>query len=46
MITAMPARNPVMIGADSSSAIQPRRASHTMATSTPTITARIATSSW
>ena len=46
MITAIPARKPVMMGADSSSAIHPSRASHTSATSAPTITARIPTRSW
>jgi len=39
MITATPARNPVMMGADRSSAIHPRRRMPTRATRTPTITA-------
>ena len=45
MVTAMPARKPVMIGAERSSAIHPRRSSHTSATNTPTATARIPTRS-
>ena len=46
MITAIPARKPVMMGAESSSAIHPSRASHTSATSAPTMTARIPARSW
>ena len=46
MITAIPARNPAMMGAESSSEIQPRRASHTSATSAPTIIAKMPTRSW
>jgi ABC-type iron transport system FetAB permease component len=45
MITATPARKPVMIGAERKSAIQPRRSSPMRATITPTITARIPTRS-
>jgi hypothetical protein len=44
MITATPARNPLMIGTDRNSATQPSRSRPTRITTTPTITARIATS--
>ncbi len=44
MITATPPRNPVMMGADRKSAIQPSRNRPTTATSTPTVTASSDTS--
>lgn len=44
MITATPAMKPLMMGADRNSAIQPSRSSPTTITTTPTRTARTATS--
>ena len=45
MITATPDRKPVTMGVDRKSAIQPRRRMLTSITISPTITARIPTSS-
>ena len=45
MITATPERKPVTMGVDRNSAIHPSRRMLTSITITPTMTARIATSS-